>query len=141
MSSDNFYLIRKDRQGYFVPVMGFASDEVTPIITSKHARFKELLGALEFAESNYTEYGITIHEECYSEETPVFEKPKEGHFVRCPLFWQEQYDKQYTEEEHKANVASLVTLGYDEEELEEVGECNCDDLKAEWEKDFSDVAM
>lgn len=107
MSADNYYIIRKDRQGYFVPLMGFASSNGAPLIRAKDPRFKDFHSAIEFAATDYTEYGITVHDECYSEESPShYRRLTTGHYATCPA--QEKY-----------------------------GDCICDDFESEWQKDYS----
>lgn len=119
MSADNYYLIRKDRQGFFSPVMGFASDECHPVITSRHPRFVELPDALDFAGAEYTEYGIIIHEECYSDETPTFQKEANGHYAVCPTRWLDSIESEYTSEDFP---------------------CSCEQLEAAWEADYTSLA-
>lgn len=114
MSADNFYLIRKDRQGYFVPVMGFASNDARPSIEEKDPRFIELVSALEFASNDYTEYGIRIDEECYEDEAPTREKDKDtGHYPECLVLLTNEYQ-------------AFV--------------CVCETIQTGWEKDYSQLA-
>jgi hypothetical protein len=114
MSADNYYSIRKDRQGFFVPVMGFASNDGPPAVTGKDPRFVELTSALEFSTNDYTEYGITIHEECYSDVPPTREKDVDtGHYPECLVLLSNEY---------------------------QTFECVCETIETEWEKDYSSLA-
>ena len=65
MSADNFYLIRKHPNGGFAAIMGFASDETELIATKKHKQFDSLQLAHLYAYSEYSEYGVHIHPECF----------------------------------------------------------------------------
>lgn len=108
MSADNYYVIRKDRQGYFVPLMGFASNNGAPLVRATDPRFKEFHDAIEYASREYTEYGITVDNECYSDETPVhFRRLSTGHYATCPAQKDDQTD------------------------------CICSAFETEWEKDYS----
>lgn len=67
MSADNFYIIRKDQGGKYVPVMGFASaDDDYDFVIRPHdkPRFDTVREALDWAWDEYTEYGVTVHPEC-----------------------------------------------------------------------------
>jgi hypothetical protein len=71
LSADNFYLIRKDQAGKYVPVMGFASadDDYDFVINPGSTRRFDTLGeALDWACDQYTEYGVSIHPECGDDE-------------------------------------------------------------------------
>jgi hypothetical protein len=71
MSADNYIVIV--RSGVcFVPVMMFASsDEPADICSSPEfktsPRFMSLKEAVQYAESQYTEYGYRISDECWTE--------------------------------------------------------------------------
>jgi hypothetical protein len=84
ISDDNYYLIRQDREGFFVPVLGFASHGVFPIVRGRDMRFVELLDAMMFADRQITEFGTQVADECYSTE-PVRLLPVEGseHYYGC----------------------------------------------------------
>lgn len=87
MSADNYYIIRKDVHGLFVPVMGFASadeDGYVPRIESRDARFTTLNEAIDYASNDYSEYGVSVHPECDSDEVPVLEQTNSGHYFDCP---------------------------------------------------------
>ena len=85
MSADNYYVIRKDRQGYFVPIMGFASSNGAPLVRATDPRFKDFHAAIEYAALEYTEYGINVDNECYSDAVPVhFRRLTTGHYATCP---------------------------------------------------------
>jgi hypothetical protein len=118
MSADNYIIIRKDRQGFFVPIMGFASVGEAPMVTARNPRFKEFLTALEFAATEPTEYGITVHEECYSDKAPTLAKDGHGHYPNCPAIYNAETD---TEEMHQFD-------------------CICENVKSDWEKDYSALA-
>jgi hypothetical protein len=111
MSADNYYVIRKDRQGYFVPIMGFASSNGAPLVRATDPRFKEFHAAIEYAALEYTEYGINVDDECYSDATPVhFRRLTTGHYATCPA--QDNYPG-------------------------EKSDCICEAFESEWEKDYS----
>lgn len=111
MSADNYYMIRKDRQGFFVAVMGFASVEGSPPIRANSPRFKELHSAMEFASNDYTEYGIRIHDECYSEEPPVLlKRVTTKHYPACAA--PDSYEGQ-------------------------TFDCTCEQIKKDWNMDYS----
>jgi hypothetical protein len=111
MSADNYYIIRKDRQGFFVPVMGFASNDAAPNVRANSPRFHEFLSAIEFASQDYTEYGITVHDECYKDELPIREKDEDtGHYPECFVLLSNEY---------------------------QTFDCVCEQIKTEWEADYS----
>lgn len=56
MSADNYFLICK-RKGRYVVVMGFESDRKRPRPCKTDPSFDRLSEAVEYAESQYTEYG------------------------------------------------------------------------------------
>ena len=88
MSADNYYVIRKDAYGFFVPVMGFASNDengYVPRIESNDRRFYTIKEALNWALNAYSEYGVSIHDECESDEPSVLELSDNGHFYDCEL--------------------------------------------------------
>jgi hypothetical protein len=108
MSADNYYVIRKDRQGFFVPIMGFASSNGAPLVRATDPRFKDFHAAIEYAALEYTEYGINVDNECYSDEVPVhFKRLTTGHYATCPAQKGEKAD------------------------------CICEAFETEWEKDYS----
>ena len=90
MSADNYYLIRKDNFGFFVPVMGFSSNEDTPAIRLKHPRFMSIEGARNAVKDDWTEYGTSVHPECHDPETPLPEEVN-GHVSSCPQALPEDY--------------------------------------------------
>lgn len=72
MSSDNYYVVRKNPKGGFSYVQGFASDEHNrstevfvdyPVsdISKVYDTYKE---CLEAALEDYSEYGVVTHPEC-----------------------------------------------------------------------------
>ena len=115
MSSDNYYLIRKDRQGYFAVVMGFASLTEPPAVRANSARFEELFAAMDYAAADYSEYGVIIHEECYSDKPILLVRNKEtGHYPTCP---------------------TTTVNG------EQWFDCICGAIEDEWLQDYSDVVQ
>ena len=70
MSADNFYIVRRHPDGGYAAVMGFASDldehgnEVIPEVSQRHPRFPTMFDALEWANNEYAEYGVSVHPEC-----------------------------------------------------------------------------
>lgn len=86
MSADNFYIIRKDPHGLFVPVMGFASNEDLPALGSRHPRFTTIAAAMAYANADYSEYGTSVHEECFTDIAPSLEE-NEGHVNGCLLYY------------------------------------------------------
>lgn len=66
MSADNYYLIRRLPNGKFVPVMGFASVDETPKVRMMDDyHFDSLEDAIEWASEQYSEYGVSVHPECW----------------------------------------------------------------------------
>lgn len=65
MSSDNYYLVRIHPEGGFGITMGFASDNYLPEVTATNEIFDSIEDALLTAASEYPEYGVEIHPECY----------------------------------------------------------------------------
>jgi hypothetical protein len=89
MSSDNYYMIRNHPDGGFAAVMGFASDEghtwdeeandyafdkngewmedpnwePCTVDPKRHQSFKTVREAFEWATSEQSEYGVSIHRE------------------------------------------------------------------------------
>lgn len=64
MSADNFYVIHDHPSGSgYCAVMGFASeeDDVTP--NMDHRRFDSVRQALEWAQDEYSEYGVSVAED------------------------------------------------------------------------------
>lgn len=87
MSADNFWIIRKDIHGFFVPIMGFLSEEENPIVNSHHPRFHTLKDALASVSNEDTGYGTIIHSECYSDEPAELIANESGHYHGCPKDW------------------------------------------------------
>ena len=58
MSADNYYFIRPLPGGKFAATMGFASDEREPKLRDSDPRFDTFGEALDFANGEYTEYGV-----------------------------------------------------------------------------------
>lgn len=87
MSADNYYVVRKDAYGFFVPVMGFASsdDHYVPRVESSDSRFKTVKEAVSWALDSYSEYGVSVHPECESDEPSVLELSPAGHFYDCNM--------------------------------------------------------
>lgn len=86
MSADNYYVVRKDAYGFFVPVMGFASSDESgyvPRVESVDKRFVTVKDALDWALNSYSEYGVSVHSECESDEPSVLELSPAGHFWDC----------------------------------------------------------
>lgn len=77
MSADNYYIIRNHPHGGYAAVMGFASDvdshgnEIFPDATQEHQKFETLKAALDWAVGEYSEYGVSIHEECVESRSQV----------------------------------------------------------------------
>lgn len=71
MSADNYYLIRNHPAGGFAAVMGFASDEYEPIAYHDHKSYATVDEALNYALSEYSEYGVSVHSECEDEQSQV----------------------------------------------------------------------
>ena len=115
MSADNYYLIRKDRQGFYVPVMGFASDDTAPIVRGNQPRFRDLAAAVTYASEDYTEYGVSIHPECKNPEPPVLERTANGHYSNC---WAPELGDEYG-----------------------TSPCVCARIQADWEQDYSQVVQ
>lgn len=112
MSSDNYYIVRKDAYGFFVPVMGFASndeDGYVPRISSRDKRFTNIKDAINEALNSYSEYGVDVHPECKTNEPSVLDLSPAGHFYDCD-FSDEFYSKYHNE----APV------------------CSCKDIEADW---------
>jgi len=67
-----------------VPVLGFASHKVFPIVRGRDMRFEDLLDAMMFADRQETEFGTQVADECYSTDT-VELQPVEGssHYYGC----------------------------------------------------------
>lgn len=108
MSADNFWMIRKDKFGNFAPLMGFASDEEDPIIQLRHPRFASMEDAMFAIKDEWTEYGTSVHPECWVDEEPTPGK-REGHYLSCPL-------------------SIPKHLWYPDEDFT----CRCDEWLAEW---------
>lgn len=83
MSADNYWLIRKDKFGLFVPVMGFESNNENPIIRSQDKRYTSFELAVNSIKDEWTEYGIRVHDECWSESIPKYVLTEHGHFPGC----------------------------------------------------------
>lgn len=83
MSADNYYVVRRHPKGGFTYVMGFASDDQPDLtVSEKHPRFPDLWEAYAAASSEYAEYGVQIHEECQTVETPAHQVlSKETEFI------------------------------------------------------------
>lgn len=65
MSADNYYIIRKHPDGGFAAPMGFDSDDRTPSVDPKrHQSFPTLDAAADWAAAQYSEYGVSVHDEC-----------------------------------------------------------------------------
>jgi hypothetical protein len=64
VSADNYYLVRPDGL-QFVVTMGFESDDNEPAISERDSRFDTLADACRFAFGEYSEYGVTIADECW----------------------------------------------------------------------------
>lgn len=64
MSADNYFLIRVHPNGGFAAVMGFASDENVPEARPDHEQYSTIEAALFAADDEYSEYGVSVHEEC-----------------------------------------------------------------------------
>lgn len=63
MSADNYYLIKKHPAGGYAALMGFMSDEREPEVRlgeMGHRPFPTLQDAMEFADNEYSEYGVRI---------------------------------------------------------------------------------
>ncbi len=79
MSSDNYYVVRKDpKRRDWVVTMGSASSEVEPCQLETETgdpRFKKHREALQYAFTNYSEYGVIEAEWCGGV----------GHVKNCPV--------------------------------------------------------
>lgn len=70
MSADNYYIIRIHPLGGFAAVMGFASDTdefdqlIPPLASPTDPQFPTVSKALDWAISQYSEYGADVHMEC-----------------------------------------------------------------------------
>ena len=70
MSADNFYIVRKHPFGGYAAVQGFASDvddndmQIYPEAEVTDQQFKSIGEALNWAVSQYSEYGVDVHPEC-----------------------------------------------------------------------------
>lgn len=109
----NYYLVRRDRQGFFVPVMGFVSDDAAPIVRERHPRFEDIIEALQYADDDTTEYGVQIHQECYEPDPPTLTFVEEkGHYYGCS----------------QASTAEKIR--------EEYPDCVCEVIVGEWNKQY-----
>lgn len=76
MSSDNYYVVRKNPKGGFSYVQGFESDPrnteedvfVDIPVTDVSKVYKTYKECLEAALEDYSEYGVVTHPECEDEE-------------------------------------------------------------------------
>ena len=111
MSADNYYVVRKDAYGFFVPVMGFASadEHYVPRVESRDKRFVTIKDALDWALNDYSEYGVSVHPECESDEPSVLELSPVGHFYDCDL--SDEFHAEY----HKTDPV-----------------CSCKEVEADW---------
>lgn len=74
VSADNGYIIRRHLGG-FVPVHYFASDDSDPIPTERHVfAYPTITAAMSSVAGEWTEYGITVHPECFDGELNAYEK-------------------------------------------------------------------
>lgn len=61
MSADNYYVIHNHPSGTgYCAVMGFASVDEGPIPTMDHKQFDTVRQAFEWAQDEYSEYGVSI---------------------------------------------------------------------------------
>lgn len=112
MSADNYYVIRKDAYGFFVPVMGFASNDefgYVPRVESTDRRFLTVGEALDWALGSYSEYGVSVHPECDSNEPSVLELSPAGHFWDC------DFSDEFYSEYNKTEPV-----------------CSCKEVEADW---------
>ena len=64
MSADNYYVIRKHPDGGFAAVMGFSSDDETPVVRpQRHISFPTVEEAMDSVAHEYAEYGTYTHSE------------------------------------------------------------------------------
>ena len=74
MSADNYYIVRKHPNGGYAAVMGFASDvdgnddPIIPEARKQDEQFTTVAEALNYAINEYSEYGVSVHDECDSDE-------------------------------------------------------------------------
>ena len=68
MSADNYYLITRHPGGGYTALMGFASSDYPLIPDMKDPQFTTQRAAWEFANEDYSEYGIRIDPDLLSEE-------------------------------------------------------------------------
>lgn len=68
MSADNYYTILPHPNGGFAAIMQFASDEHDCELKAEEwmESFPTLQEAESFARSEYTEYGVSIHPDCWA---------------------------------------------------------------------------
>lgn len=68
MSADNYYVVRKHPLGGYTYVMAFASDDDPDLLVGvRHPQFITLGEAYDAANQEYSEYGVTLHEEVVQE--------------------------------------------------------------------------
>ena len=80
MSADNFYIVRR-HEGGFTPVMGFASVEETPTPRKGAKVYPTPEDALDAVAGEYTEYGASIHPECYVDAVETYAYKLSGEHV------------------------------------------------------------
>ena len=76
MSSDNYYVVRRNPKGGFSYVMGFESDPrnigdqvfIDIPVTDVSKVYKTYEECLEAAMEDYSEYGVITHPECNDED-------------------------------------------------------------------------
>jgi len=106
MSADNYYLIRKDNFGLFVPVMGFASDPHAATISLRDPRFTTVDEALAAIENEWSEYGTSVDPECFSSQGSILEKRENGHYVDCVQ--SDPENEEYYPEEFLCSCSQLL---------------------------------
>lgn len=61
MSADNYWVITRHPKGGYAAVMGFASDDNPDLRAQpKHEKFPTVQAALEYAENEGSEYGVSL---------------------------------------------------------------------------------
>ena len=104
MSADNFWVVRKDKFGHFAAIMGFASNEEEPTIRPRDPRYETVEEALHSIQDEWSEYGTSVHGECYVDEIPTPDK-RDGHYLECPQSLPKSY---WDDDEYVCKCASIL---------------------------------
>lgn len=111
--SNDYCLLRKDRQGFYVPVIGKENEKDLPVVTGLDPRFKEMFDALDFISSSYPHMKMKIGVECYVDFLPTL-KGRHKHYFGCP---------------QSSNDSMIRSL-----------KCSCERVYDEWVKDYTKEA-